>query len=145
MISIKDREMERIRALFAGISVEPIISYSRIIDAVRKTRPPESVWGTARDIATHLACEPSSTFSPDQVIAIRRGMADRWVHSAFGSGEQRSKREQVVIAVWERMHFAGIPPIRYEPLMHFCRRHEEYGANIFPLQVDRSAKIRMMK
>lgn len=46
-------------------------------------------------------------------------MAQRWVHSALGSGDERSAREDAVVAAWEGIRFAGVPPLRSAPLRYF--------------------------
>lgn len=122
----------RLHALFSGVGIEPEVSYRDIIDAVRRVRPPESVWGLARDIATHLEIEPESVFSPDEARSIRRGMAERWVHGALG-GDERSAREDAVVAAWEDIQFAGVPPIRTAPLRYFSRRYEQGSDVVYPL------------
>lgn len=64
MALFDERSRERLQHLFAGIGIEPEVSYSDIIDAVRSVRPPETVWGLARDLATHLETEPDAVFPP---------------------------------------------------------------------------------
>lgn len=128
-----ERMRERLHHLFVDIAVEPTVSYPDIIDAVRRINPPESVWGLARDIATHMDIEPDSVFFPDEAHNIRRGMAERWVHSVLGEGDGRSERESAVVAAWENMQFAGVPPIRNIPLRYFSRRYEQASGAVYPL------------
>lgn len=133
MALFDERSNERLMRLFNGIGIEPEVSYSEIINAVRRTRPPETVWGLARDIATHLELEPDAIFPPDQARMIRRGMAERWVHSALGEGDGRDAREAAIVAAWEGIQFARVPPIRSEALRYFSRRYEQESVAVYPL------------
>lgn len=145
MIQENDRKRQRLQQLFASMPVEPVVSYQAIIDGVRKTPPPESVWGLARDIACHLTHEPDSFFPIDESRVIRRGMAQRWVHSAVGIGDVPSAREDAVVEMWERMHFAGVPPLRSMPLGSFARRYERVRDAVYPLGVDHEAPVTTLK
>lgn len=117
-----ERMRERLLHLFAEIAVEPTVSYPDIIDAVRRTKPPETVWALAGDMADHLTSEPLSFFPPDEARIIRRGMAARWVESVLG---ELPAYFEGILGAWEGIHFAGIPPLRVKPLRYFSERHSQ--------------------
>lgn len=143
MALFDERSQERLMNLFNGIGIEPEVSYRDIIDAVRRIRPPETVWGLARDLATHLETEQDSVFPPAEAQVIRRGMAERWVHGALGGGDERSAREAAVVAAWEGMQFAGVPPLRSAPLRYFSGRYEQESEAVYPLGASDAMTVRV--